>query len=523
MANLKILDCTLRDGGYVNNWRFSRSQIFKIINSLQESNIDIVELGYLDDKRGGGENSTLFDSVFSVDNILDSTSEQLTSVIMIDLFSFDVDKLPYKSKTRVDGIRLAFHQRDIDEAVLTAEKIIALGYQLFLQPMVTKNYDNSAFISLIKKANTLNVYAFYVVDSFGSMSLSEFQKYINLANDNLNAGIRLGYHPHNNMQLAFSNAINLCNSQIDREVIIDSSIYGMGRGAGNLNTELIVDYLNNQSEKKYNVFPLLEVIDEVLAYYFKKRSWGFSPAQYLSASSDCHPNYASYLVDKKTTHIAEVHEVLEKIPLDKRVSFDERVVDDLYQQFLLKNKSNAQGKINTPTDKQVLLIASGHSVTDNLEAIKQKVESGNYFVIALNHKPQFNCNYYFFSNQQRFDEFKENLPVEKQIVTTNIKHNQKIDIVIKLKNIAYIEENFVTNVAILMINYLISKNIEQVEIAGLDGYQVGKDNYAYDETNIPDSEHLFIELNQVVESSLKVLKSLIDIKFITPSAYEDIL
>ncbi len=195
----------------------------------------------------------------------------------------------------------------------------------------------------------------------------------------------------------------------------------------------------------------------------------------------------------------------------------------MYRQFLLKNKSNAQGKINIPADKQVLLIASGHSVAENLEVIKQKVESGNYFVIALNHKPQFDCDYYFFSNQQRFDEFKGKLPVKRQIITTNIKHNQKIDTIFELKEIAYIEESFVTNTAILMINYLISQNIEQVEIVGLDGYQVGKDNYAYDETNIPDSERLFIELNQVVESSLKALKSLINIKFITPSAYEDIL
>ena len=354
------------------------------------------------------------------------------------------------------------------------------------------------------------------------MSLSEFKHYISLADANLNKGVGLGYHSHNNMQLAFSNAINFCNSKIDREIVIDSSIYGMGRGAGNLNTELIAEYLNNQGHKKYKVLPLLEVIDEILTFYFKKQPWGFSPAQYLSASLDCHPNYASYLVSKKTTNITDIQKVLENIPLDKRVSFDEKIVDNLYRQSLLENKSNAQGKMNIPTDKQVLLIASGHSVADNLEVIKQKVEGGNYFVIALNHKPQFDCDYYFFSNQQRFDEFKESLPVERKIITTNIRHNQKINIVIELRSIAYIEGGFVTNAAILMINYLIYQNIEQVEIVGLDGYQVGRDNYAYDETNIPDSLRSFIELNQVVESSLIALKLLINIKLTTPSIYENI-
>jgi len=262
----------------------------------------------------------------------------------------------------------------------------------------------------------------------------------------------------------------------------------------------------------------LTVVDEVLTYYFQKQPWGFSPAQYLSASFDCHPNYASYLVDKKTTHIADIQEVLEKIPPNNRVSFDERVVDDLYRQFLLKNKSKAQGKISIPAGKQVLLIASGYSIIDNLEVIKQKVESGNYFVIALNHKPQFDCDYYFFSNQQRFDEFKNKTPLGKQVVTTNISCKE-VDIVLELKDIVYIGESFVTNVAMLMINYLILNKVEDVEIAGLDGYKVGKNNYAYDETSIITNEGLFKELNEAINDSLLQLKDYINIELITPSVY----
>jgi 3-deoxy-D-manno-octulosonate cytidylyltransferase len=438
---------------------------------------------------------------------------------MIDLFAFDVDQLPKQVNTKINGIRLAFHKKDATDALLTAVKIIDLGYQLFLQPMVTKTYADEEFLSLIKEANQLDIYAFYIVDSFGSMSLTEFRHYINLADDNLNNSVKLGYHSHNNMQLAFSNAIDLCNSQLDREVIIDSSIYGMGRGAGNLNTELIADYLNSQDCKKYNVVPLLEIIDEILIYYFKQNSWGFSPAQYLSASLDCHPNYASYLVDKKTTHIADIREVLEKIPLGKRASFNEQIVDNLYQQFLLTNKSKAQGELNIPDNKKILLIASGGSVNDNLSLIKQKVESGNYFVIGLNHKPQFTCDYYFFSNQQRFDEFTAQLPITKQVITTNVKHNKKIDIVIELKDIIYVKDDFVTNVAILMVNYLISKQVKRIEIAGMDGYQVGQNNYAYDETSVVANESLFVELNQNINNSLQALKTLIDIKLITPSIY----
>jgi 3-deoxy-D-manno-octulosonate cytidylyltransferase len=516
---VKILDCTLRDGGYVNNWDFSHSQIIKIIKSLEASNVDIIELGYLDDCKGKERNSTLFSSISAISGTLNGINKRIFKVVMIDLFTFDADQLPQKSDTEIDGIRLTFHKKNINDALLVSKKIIDLGYKIFFQPMVTKTYTDDEFLSLIKSVNQLDIHAFYIVDSFGSMSLTNFRHYIGLADSHLNNDTRLGYHSHNNMQLAFSNAIDLCNSKISREVIIDSSIYGMGRGAGNLNTELIADYLNNQNNEMYKVLPLLEIIDEILVFYFKKQPWGFSPAHYLSASLDCHPNYASYLVDKKTTHIADIQKVLKKIPTEKKALFDEEIINDLYQKFLLKNKSNAKGKFKIPINKQVLLIASGHSVLDNLEIIKQRIESKNYFVIALNHKPQFECDYYFFSNQQRFDGFKDKIPFDRQIVTTNIKHNQKIDTVIELKQIAFIEDIFVTNTTILMINYLISQNIGQVEIAGLDGYQAGKDNYAYDETNVITHENLFSGLNYTVSSSLKSLGSLINIKLITPSIY----
>ena len=125
--SVRVLDCTLRDGGYVNGWEFSHVQISKITKSLNQSNVDIIELGYLNDKKGMNVNSTLFDSLKSVDVAIGELDLTAQLVVMIDLFAFDVDKLPHKSKTRVDGIRLAFHQKDIDEAALVAEIIIALG------------------------------------------------------------------------------------------------------------------------------------------------------------------------------------------------------------------------------------------------------------------------------------------------------------------------------------------------------------------------------------------------------------
>ena len=97
--NIKILDCTLRDGGYINNWEFSQPQISKIVNALEKSKIDIIELGYLDDKKGNSINSTLFNSIVSVDKALSDLAKTVQKVVMIDLFCFDIDKLPLQSDT----------------------------------------------------------------------------------------------------------------------------------------------------------------------------------------------------------------------------------------------------------------------------------------------------------------------------------------------------------------------------------------------------------------------------------------
>ena len=296
---IKILDCTLRDGGYINDWNFKDYQIIKILNSLKNSNIDVVECGYLDNKKSKMQDSTLFPNMQVLDNFLKSSKSDALKVVMINHGDYDVKNLPYKNLTNIDGIRLAFHKEKLDSVLKEANHIINLGYKLYFQPMVTKTYTDLEFLSMVQKVNELMPYSFYIVDSFGSMSLDEFRKYLILADSNLHKEIALGYHSHNNMQLAFSNAVSMCGINLKREIIIDASIYGIGRGAGNLNTELMTDYLNNALGKSYDILPLLEIIDEFLSSLMKKNPWGFSPAQYLSAVFNCHPSYSTYLINKK--------------------------------------------------------------------------------------------------------------------------------------------------------------------------------------------------------------------------------
>ncbi len=518
--SVQILDCTLRDGGYINDWNFNNSQIKEIFTALKAANIDIVECGYLNDKKGAPENSTLFNSTGTINTLLKKINFDSQLVAMINLGDFDIETLPPKDKTLLDGIRLAFHKKDFEKALKAARFIIDLGYSLYFQPMISKSYSDLEFLSLIKEANKLDIYAFYIVDSFGSMTLEEFQRYAIISSYNLNPNILLGYHSHNNMQLAFSNAISLCNNRAKRDVIIDASIYGMGRGAGNLNTELIADYLNQTLNASYNTIALLEIIDTFLASLMRNNPWGFSPAHYLSASLDCHPNYASFLVNKNTNHIVTLRNILEKIPNEKKFSFDQKLIESLYMNNLLEPKTVERGVLYIPSDKKVLLIASGKSTLEYKELLYEKSDNPDYILIALNHNPEISCDYYFFSNQKRFDEFKNSISINKIVITTNIRSNINLKTVLSFKDLSFIDKTFISNVAVLAINYLISQGIQEVEIAGLDGYKTNTDNYIYEEKSVVIDHRALSMENTIIKEALGLLKMDIVIEFITPSVFK---
>ena len=518
--NIKILDCTLRDGGYINDWNFSNSNIKKILISLDISKCDVLECGYLNDKEDKHVDSTLFSNLEVIDNIINEVKIKAQKVIMINLGDYDIDNLISKDKTNINGIRLAFHKDNLDLALKEARKIIDLGYDLYFQPMITKNFNDLEFLTMIEKVNDLNPYVFYIVDSFGSMTLEEFTRYLILSSNNLNQNISLGYHSHNNMQLAFSNAIKMCTSNMKRNIIIDASIYGIGRGAGNLNTELIADYLNTTFSKEYDTLPLLEIIDELLSSMMKKTPWGFSPAQFLSASFNCHPNYATYLINKNTNHIVGVKKVLEKLPSENKSSFDKKIVEKLYIDSLLETKTKIKGKFAIPKDKKVLLVASGKSVDEYKEMIVKKIEDKNYITIALNHKPDFECDYYFFSNQKRFDEFKNIVDSSKFVITSNIFTNSSLDRVIDIKPLVFLEGEFIRNVAVVVLNHLISQNIKDIEIAGLDGYKINTDNYNYKETSVVLDNNALAEENKILSNAIRLLEDYISIEFLTPSEFK---
>lgn len=481
MSKINILDCTLRDGGYVNKFVFENSHIFAILNQLQLAGINIIECGFLDNLNGKSENFTRFDRCETINTLLKKLPEEHNSIFvaMVEFGKVKIDDLPIvtEDKNEIKGIRLSFRKPDHLKIFEDAQKIISKGYKLFIQPIATELYLDQEILEFINHCNTLDIDSMYIVDTHGSMMRDDFRRIYYLFEHNLNKNIRLGFHSHNNLQLSYSNAIDFIeiSQNTQRYIIIDASIYGMGRGAGNLNTELLADYINKRIEYRYKIEPLLEVVDEYLVAIYQENKWGYSLEHFLSASEHCHPNYASYLINKKNLSIVEIKKLLLSIPQAERREFNKPLIEKQYITYKEEVKLPLRNLPVSFYQRKNLLVASGKSVETNKMTLLNQIKKNSLQVVCLNHiSSHLSCDYVFFSNQLRYDEFCETLNVDKLIVTSNIKvrSNHQNCYVVDYKQLFEYSSINIDNVALLMLNLLSINDVKEVAIAGLDGYDL---------------------------------------------------
>ena len=328
MSKVKILDCTLRDGGYVNNWNFGYENICKIISNLIRANIDYIECGFLKvDKYF--QDKTFFNSFSQIETVGVCDKTKTMFCLMINYGEVPIEFIPNSSSDNLI-IRVVFKKDRRLEAIEYSKKLIEKGYKVALNPMNTIGYSTEELLELTKLVNVLNPFVFTIVDTNGEMKKNDVLSMFYLLDKNLNSKIKLGFHSHNNLKLSFSNAISLLEQNTERELIIDSSVLGIGRGAGNLCTEVLSQYLNDYYKGEYHLFSILELVDECINPIFKEKPWGASVHYYLSASNSCHPNYALFLLDKKEMSVDVINKILNKIPNDKKSYYDDSLIENLY-------------------------------------------------------------------------------------------------------------------------------------------------------------------------------------------------
>lgn len=523
---IKILDCTLRDGGYINNFRFGNQNIRGIIQKLSNASVDIIECGFL--KSGIFDvDCSLFGSVEAIKHIIGEKNPNLMYVAMIQYGKISIDEICDYDGMSIDGIRLTFHEHEIEEAFVMGEKIKNKGYKLFMQPVGTVTYTDEALLKLIKQINTLQPFAFYLVDTLGTMYKNDLLRMFYLVDHNLDKNIAVGFHSHNNLQLSFANAQELMQLNSPRELIIDASVYGMGRGAGNLNTELVTQYINANFGLTYDNIQILEIIDEYIRPLSLQYTWGYGAAYYISAISGCHPNYASFLLDKQTLHVQDLHKILSSMDISKRSLFDKKYIEELYLAYMNHHVDDVQTRAtvwNQIGERPVLLLAPGKSTVSKAENIKEWIENNNAFVISVNFIPEFcKADMVFVSNIKRFKDVKEVADkVGSVVITSNISCESMANVQV-IDYLSYINENplITDNAGLMCVNFLRSIGVKKITLAGFDGFSPNQVENYFDASMYMkvESEHL-LAVNEAVSSKLAQLKVQMEIEFLTETVYQ---
>ena len=333
MGEVFVLDCTLRDGGYINDWKFGYDAIKFILGNLKLSKVKFIEVGFIK-KTEFNPDTTVYPNLESIRDIISPKGSDVEKVGMIDMISpVPLETIPVRTEQDIDVIRVIFKQNQINEGYEYAKELAKLGYKIMIQLVSTNTYSDAELIDTVKKFNTISPYAVYIVDSLGTIKKKDFLRMVRLADEHLDDKIVLGYHSHNNLQHAIGNAEAFVELELRRSIIVDASILGMGRGAGNLNLELFLDYMNENYDTTYRVEHLIEVMDRYLNAIREKEFWGYSIQYYLSARNNCHPNYAKYYYEIGFSG-EDINKILMTIPKEDRHIYSKNKAEEYYRKYL---------------------------------------------------------------------------------------------------------------------------------------------------------------------------------------------
>ncbi len=364
--SIELLDCTLRDGAYINNSEFGEPALKGIIKHLQDAHVEIIECGWLKDSPNK-EGSSYFHIPSDMEKYILEKKHSATYVTMIDYNRYDDSVLPVCDGKSVDAVRVVFPHGKHEEGIAIGERIKQKGYKIYFQAANTLAYSNDDLVELAKAMNKVKPVAVSIVDTFGAMYDDDLERIFLILNRELDKDIKIGFHAHNNQQLAFalsSRFVELAE-KAGRDAIADSSLCGMGRGAGNTTTELMTSFLNRKYHKNYDMNEILDAIDMYMTGFEEKYSWGYSTPYFIAGLYQCHVNNIAYLQKNHRTNARDMSNIIASLSQSERRAYDYDLLEKRYleNQGRLVDDSEAVETLKKATSgRKVLLLAPGKTI-----------------------------------------------------------------------------------------------------------------------------------------------------------------
>ncbi len=522
MGKIHLLDCTLRDGGYVNNWEFGEDTIKSIVKKLEATGIEMIELGFMREQ-AYNPNQSLFPTVQSFQKVIEGKKNGVLYVGMIDMGNpVSLDTIPKCDHTSVDGLRVIFKKSKLKEAYDYCKALKEKGYCVFVNFVNTDQYSEQEWTEAIEYFAPIHADGVTIVDTFGSIKRKQFIRLAELADGCLEDGVMLCYHAHNNLQQAFANAEALVDLNLERDICIDACVFGMGRGAGNLNLELFAEFLNETCGKNYRIAPMLQIMDEHLTAVYKEKFWGYSLPLYLSARRNAHPNYAIYFAEKNDLPVKAFDEILRSMSDEDKIIFREAAAERYYQSYLenyVDDKQTVARLSDELSGKKVLLIAPGSSIAAHQAQIEQLKREKDVCTVLINfYDERFAPDYIFCTNLRRVAKIPQTMK-ERMIATSNVNRTLLASYVVNLASYTSTQKQIYANGGLIALKVMRAVGVKEVFVAGMDGYSDRHADDYFDKNMKLEHSSEAEQKNKLIGKELAQLSKSLKITFITPTKY----
>lgn len=344
-AKVHIVDCTIRDGGYLFDKNSEPEFVKGILQGLVDAGIDYMETGFLQSKVNG--ETIVYHNSKDVIKYLPTDPKHSTYLGFCDNSRYTAEELDECDGKSFKWLRISFAKHEIEGSLEFCKAAQAKGYRVQFNPMDSISYTMEERAALIEKVNKVKPAVFSIVDTFGAMYMTDLETIFRQFDSLLDKDIMIGLHSHDNLGLSCALAERMVQlaEETGREICVDGSLFGMGRGAGNARTELLADYLNKHCGTNYNIQVLLETIDKYIVPILDHIHWGYDLPMFICGTKHSHVDNVNHL--KKTTDstITHIFNVIDMLSPQQRTRYgagysktDFSQLDEKYKEY--KNKNN---------------------------------------------------------------------------------------------------------------------------------------------------------------------------------------
>lgn len=343
--SVQITDCTIRDGGYLLNKNSNPDFVRGIIQGLVDAGIDFIETGFLQNNVAG--ETIVYKDSSDMIKYFPSDKKNSNYLGFCDNSRYSIENLDTYTGKSFKWLRISFAKHEIETSLEFCKGAIKKGYLVQFNPMDAISYSDDERMFLIEKVNEVSPASFSIVDTFGAMDMKELVHIFKQIDSLLNKNIKIGLHSHDNLGLSCALAERMIelSDVSNRDIIIDGSLFGMGRGAGNAKTELLAAYINKHNNGKYNIFKLLETIEKYISPITSEIKWGYDLPMYICGIKHAHVDNVYHLKNEYGCSSAEMYNIIELLKENQRTRYgknylkdDFTVIDDMYYKYKeLKN------------------------------------------------------------------------------------------------------------------------------------------------------------------------------------------